>query len=219
MLDNVATRHLLEPEYLDRLPRDGRVDLIATTRLAPASIPGSAQDQTFIAVDELPEEDALALLRSHQPEGRFPVQAEDDEARAIARLLEASPSPSRPPPSTSAATPAPTPAVDSASGCENELLAESETTAGDPTVAVRHRERLLARTLAFTFETLTPEAMHLLTLASLLPADCDRAAVAPGRGGEQVPDAFHELTPAGPNSVFARLWTCSSACACSSRPM
>jgi len=88
VLDNVSDPGLLEPEYLDRLQRDGRVDLIATTRLAPARIPGSAQDQTFIAVDELPEDDALALLRSHQPEGRFPSQAEDDEAGAIARLLE-----------------------------------------------------------------------------------------------------------------------------------
>ena len=39
--------------------------------------------KTFIAVDELPEEDALALLRSHQPQGRFPNQEEDDHAREI----------------------------------------------------------------------------------------------------------------------------------------
>ncbi len=87
ILDNVNDPNLLQPEYLDRLPRDGRVDLIATTRLAPRAIPGSAQEQSFIAVDELPEEDALALMRSHQPEGRFASQQEDDRARAIVRLL------------------------------------------------------------------------------------------------------------------------------------
>ena len=87
ILDNVSDPNLLQPEYLDRLPRDGRVDLIATTRLAPRAIPGSAQEQTFIAVDELPEEDALALMRSHQPEGRFANEQEDNEARAIVRLL------------------------------------------------------------------------------------------------------------------------------------
>jgi hypothetical protein len=85
--DNASDPGLLEPEYLDRLPRDGRVDLIVTTRLVPASIPSSAQDQTFIAVDELPEGDAPALLRSHQPEGRFVNLAEDNQARTIARLL------------------------------------------------------------------------------------------------------------------------------------
>ena len=87
ILDNVSDPRLLEPEYLDRLPRDGHVDLIATTRLAPTAIPGSAQDLTFIAVDELPEEDALALMRSHQPEGRFASQDEEKEARQIVQLL------------------------------------------------------------------------------------------------------------------------------------
>ena len=162
---------MLEPEYLDRLPRDGRVDLIATTRLAPTAIPGSAQDATFIAVDELPEEDALALLRSHQPEGLFACQDEDDEARQIVRLLRGF-----------------TLAVETAGiylgrhhgpdACRRfrerlspDLLRESEQAANDPTVAVRHRVRSLAETLAFTLATLTPEARCLLTLAALLPAD------------------------------------------------
>ncbi len=86
VLDNVSDPHLLEPEYLDRLPCDGHVDLIATTRLAPSAIPGSAQEMTFIAVDELPEEDAMALMRSHQPQGRFAGE-EENEARRIVRLL------------------------------------------------------------------------------------------------------------------------------------
>ncbi|MFI5459990.1 MAG: tetratricopeptide repeat protein [Isosphaerales bacterium] len=171
MLDNVSEPGLLEPEYLDRQPRDRKVDPIATTRLAPARIPGSAQDQTFIAVDELPEDDALALLRSHQPDGRFPSQAEDDEARAIARLLEGFTLAVE----TTAIYLGRHPGSDSCrrlrERLRTELLAESETSAGDPSVAVRHRERLLATTLEPTFETLSPEAIHLLTLASLLPAD------------------------------------------------
>lgn len=171
ILDNVSDPNLLQPEYLDRLPRDGRVDLIATTRLAPRAIPGSALEQSFIAVDELPEEDALALMRSHQPGGRFASQQEDDEARAIERLLRGF-----------------TLAVETAAiylgrdtapdACRRfrerlspDLLRESETAATDPAVAVRHRVRSLEETLAFTLQTLTPEAMHLLTIASLLPAD------------------------------------------------
>ncbi len=200
VLDNVSDPCLLEPEYLDRLPRDGRVDLIATTRLAPASIPGSAQDQTFIAVDELSEEDALALLRSHQPGGRFVNQDEDDEARIIARLLGGF-----------------TLAVETAAiylgrhagenACrafrerlQASLLAESEKGAGDSTVAVRHRERLLGKTLAFTFETLSPEALHLLTLASLLPADFVALPWLQTVGSDAVP-AFRDDAGA-PSSLF-----------------
>jgi len=204
VLDNVGDPGLLAPEYLDRLPRDGRVDLIATTRLAPASIPGSAQDQRFIAVDELPEEDAVALLRSHQPNGRFPNQAEDDEARAIARLLGGF-----------------TLAVETAAiylgrhagldSCQrlrerleagSERFPTSEEIAKDPTVAVRHRERLLGKTLAFTLETLSPEALHLLTLASLLPADSIALPWLQAVGAN-TSRAFHD-DPGEPNSVFRR---------------
>ncbi len=171
LLDNVSEARLLEPEILDRLPRDGHVDVIATTRLPPGRIPGSAQGLAFIAVDELPEEDALALMRSHQPEGRFASAEEDERAREIVRLLDRF-----------------TLAVETAAiflgrherpeACREfrdrlraSLLRESETAASDPSVAVRHRERLLEKTLAFTLETLGAEAAHLLSLASLLPAD------------------------------------------------
>jgi len=171
ILDNVSDPQLLEPEYLDRLPRDGHVDLMATTRLAPAAIPGGAQEMTFIAVDELPEEDALALMRSHQPQGRFEGEDEESEARQIVRLLRGF-----------------TLAVETAAiylgrhpgadVCRQfrerlspDLLRESEQAATDPAVAVRHRVRSLEKTLDFTLATLTPEALHLLTFAALLPAD------------------------------------------------
>jgi tetratricopeptide (TPR) repeat protein len=171
LLDNISDPGILEPEYLDRLPRDGRLDLIATTRLAPRNIPGSVQAQNFIAVDELPEEDALALLRSHQPQGRFPNQEEDDCAREIVGLLEGF-----------------TLAVETAGiylgryagevtcvqflgDLRMRLLAQSEEAAGDSTVVVRHRERLLEKTLSFTFGRLSPEALHVLNFAALLPAD------------------------------------------------
>jgi tetratricopeptide (TPR) repeat protein len=171
LLDNISDPGILEPEYLDRFPRDGRLDLIATTRLAPRNIPGSVQAQNFIAVDELPEEDALALLRSHQPQGRFPNQEEDDCAREIVGLLEGF-----------------TLAVETAGiylgryagevtcvqflgDLRIRLLAQSEEAAGDSTVVVRHRERLLEKTLSFTFGRLSPEALHVLNFAALLPAD------------------------------------------------
>jgi tetratricopeptide (TPR) repeat protein len=200
LLDNVSDPSILEPEYLDRLPRDGRVDVIATTRLAPRNIPGSAQAQTFIAVDELPEEDALALLRSHQPEGRFPNQEEDGRAREIVRLLEGF-----------------TLAVETAGiylgryagevtcaqflrDLRARLLEQSEEAAGDSTVVVRHRERLLEKTLAFTLDTLSPEALHVLNLAALLPADSIALPWLRAVGAEQFV-AFND-GPEVPNSAF-----------------
>jgi tetratricopeptide (TPR) repeat protein len=200
VLDNISEPAILEPEYLDRLPRDGRVDIIATTRLAPRSIPGSVEEQTFISVDELPEEDALALLRGHQPGGRFPDQEEDDHAREIARLLEGF-----------------TLAVETAGiylgrhtgevtcgqfleELRARLLEHSEEAAGDSTVAVRHRERLLEKTLAFTLETLSPEVLHILNLAALLPADQIALPWLQSVGAEQFP-AFAG-SPEVPNPAF-----------------
>jgi len=202
ILDNVSDPNLLQPEYLDRLPRDGRVDLIATTRLAPRAIPGAANGQTFIAVDELPEEDALALMRSHQPEDRFARQQEDDEARAIVRLLRGF-----------------TLAVETAAiylgrdtapdACRRfrerlspDLLRESEATAIDSAVAVRHRVRSLEETLAFTLQTLTPEALHLLEIASLLPADQIALPWLKSVGAEKFP-AFNAY-PIEPNTAFGQ---------------
>jgi tetratricopeptide (TPR) repeat protein len=191
ILDNVSDPHLLEPEYLDRLPRDGRVDLIATTRLAPASIPGSPQDLTFIAVDELPEEDALALMRSHQPEGRFASQDEDNGARQIIQLLRGFTLAVETAAIYLGRHPAPDACRSFRERLSPDLLRESEQAATDPAVAVRHRVRSLDETLAFTLATLTPEAMHLLTFAALLPADQVAVPWLRALGAERYP-AFQE---------------------------
>jgi tetratricopeptide (TPR) repeat protein len=171
VLDNVSHPTLLEPEYLDRLPRDGRLDVVATTRLAPQQIPGSVHDQTFLAVDELPLDDALALLCSHQPEGRFPTPDEYTEARTIVTLLEGFTLAVETAAIYLGRHPEPDACRKYRQRLEADLLRESEQGAADATVAVRHRERLLGNTLAYTFQTLTPEAAHLLVIGSLLPAD------------------------------------------------
>jgi tetratricopeptide (TPR) repeat protein len=188
ILDNVSDPHLLEPEYLDRLPRDGRVDLIATTRLAPTAIPGSAQDLTFIAVDEMPEEDALALMRSHQPEGRFASQDEENEARRIVQLLRGFTLAVETAAIYLGRHPEPQACLLFREHLSPDLFRESEQAATDPTVAVRHRVRSLDETLAFTLATLTPEAMHLLTFAALLPADQVAVPWLRVLGAERYPD-------------------------------
>ena len=196
ILDNVSDPHLLEPEYLDRLPRDGHVDLIATTRLAPTAIPGSAQDSTFIAVDELPEEDALALMRSHQSEGRFASQDEDNEARQIVRLLRGFTLAVETAAIYLGRHPAPDVCRQFREHLSPDLFRESEQAATDPTVAVRHRVRSLDETLAFTLQTLTPEARHLLTFAALLPAEQVAVPWLRALGAERYPAFQNETGPA-----------------------
>jgi tetratricopeptide (TPR) repeat protein len=170
LLDNVDDPALLTPDVLMRLPRN--VHMLATTRMGPMQLAGSPHDHTFVAVDELPMDDALALIRSHQPERRFPGEEDEAAARELVKLLDGF-----------------TLAVETAAiylgrragpGViaayverlnPTEILEMSEEAAGDPTVAVRHKEALLERTLEITFETLSVEQMHVLTLGALLPAD------------------------------------------------
>jgi Tfp pilus assembly protein PilF len=171
LLDNVSDPSILRAEYLDRLPHDGRVDLIVTTRLAPHNIPGSAQAQKFIDLDELPEEDAVALLRSHQAEGRFASPAEDQEARQIVRLLAGFTLAVETAAIYLGRRPGPNACRQFRERLEADLVGASEAAAGDQKVTVRHRVRSLEETLAFTLQTLTPEARHVLDYASFLPAN------------------------------------------------
>lgn len=171
ILDNVTDSNLFQPAHLDRLPRDGSLDVMTTTRLAPGEIPGSARDQAFVTVDRLPDDDATALMRSHQPGSRFPDAASEEQARAIVVLLEGF-----------------TLAVETAAiflgrqttadrfarfaaRLRADLLRISDEAAGEKTVAVRHGQALLEATLAPTLEMLSPEEREVLLVASLLPAD------------------------------------------------
>jgi hypothetical protein len=48
---------------------------------------GAHRDRSFLAIDELPPDDALALVESYQPDRRFRSELERDAAREIVRLL------------------------------------------------------------------------------------------------------------------------------------
>lgn len=170
MLDNVTHPRLLGPDVLMRLPPQDRFHLLATTRLGPAQLGGSPHDHTFVAVDELPAEDAFALVRAHQPGASF-SHGDAPAARELVAILDGF-----------------TLAVETAAiylgrhaapgviegyieRLRRAVLSESESAAADPRVAVRHKEKLLEHTLAITFETLGAEQLHVLALAALLPAD------------------------------------------------
>ena len=171
LLDNVTYSDLLGPDVLMRLPPQGRVHLLATTRLGPAQIAGSPHDHTFVAVDELPADDALALIRAHQPDARFAVAEDEAAARELVALLAGFTLVVETTAIYLGRHAAPSAIAVYTERLRLELLAESEAYAADPLVAVRHKERLLERTLAVTLETLPAEQLQVLILAALLPAD------------------------------------------------
>jgi tetratricopeptide (TPR) repeat protein len=169
LLDNVTDAALLQPAVLMRLP--AHVHVLTTTRLGQAQIGGSAHGHAFIAVDELPADDALALFRAHQPQRSFASTDEERAARELVALLGGF-----------------TLAVETAAiyigrhispgafdayidQLRREPFESSELAAENPIVAVRHKEEILGRTLALTFESLDDAQLKLLTVAAFLPSD------------------------------------------------
>ena len=88
ILDNVSQPELLSAAQLANLPHPANwLRLLVTTRLGPERLANSSKQLATVAVDSLHEEDALTLMRDHQPTGQFTSTAEDDAAREIVRAL------------------------------------------------------------------------------------------------------------------------------------
>ena len=87
ILDNVSETGLLSAAQLAALPRADWLRIIATTRLDAARLDPSGKSLAHIAVDSLAVEDALALVRDHQPDQHFASAAEEAAAREIVREL------------------------------------------------------------------------------------------------------------------------------------
>jgi len=175
VLDNVDRRQLLAKEQTDSLNlAQDRVHLLATTRLTPPpgalSAPTAAAHQTaaWLALDELPTNAAVRLLEKHRP---FATPAEADAARSIAEALGGF-----------------TLAVEivaihlanepevTYTGFLNRLRAQILPTLDDLGTKEeielrRHNEKLLAKLLQPTLDSLAPPERLAVQYAALLPAD------------------------------------------------
>jgi tetratricopeptide (TPR) repeat protein len=88
ILDNVSEAELLSVAQLATLPHPANwLRLVATTRLGPERLAKSSKQLATVAVDSLDEEDALTLIRDHQPDQRFPNATEESAAREIVREM------------------------------------------------------------------------------------------------------------------------------------
>lgn len=86
ILDNVDKPELLAPAQTQRLPAADWLHVIATTRLGEADL-GRGPDRCYVAINELPEKDAVALIQKWQPGDSFPNEEERQAAHGLARLL------------------------------------------------------------------------------------------------------------------------------------
>ena len=87
ILDNVDRPELLSQAMVQRLNCGDWLHVVATTRLGENELSGRSPDRRFVAIDELPPDDALALIEEYQPNGLFPSEAERQAARGIVTLL------------------------------------------------------------------------------------------------------------------------------------
>ncbi len=173
VLDNVDDPALLAPTQVDRLPKKPWLHLVVTTRLGKHTLYAGEADRAFLAIDELPDTDAVLLIERHQPAQRFANTAERRAAQAIVRRLggfvlavEAV-----------AVYLGLNPDV-SCAAFSQRLAAEGpeapENLAADAEVAnlMRHREKQLSLVFAPLRAQLGEPEQFVLDAASVLPPDC-----------------------------------------------
>ena len=88
ILDNIDDARLLQPPHTDLLSGCSWLHVLATTRLGPEQLSPDDARHRLLPVDELPEDDALRLIASYQPQGRFASDDERAAAREIVTLLQ-----------------------------------------------------------------------------------------------------------------------------------
>ena len=176
ILDNVERTDmskpgLLDPAMITKLDCGDWLHVLATTRLGENELHGAHRDRSFLAIDELPPDDALALIESYQPDGHFRSEAERGAAREIVRLLGNF-----------------TLAVESAAvylgqfandvtcaaflaRLKKEGLEGLDTAASQSSEGVLHGEKRLGATLQRTLERLSVAERLALDFAAFLPSD------------------------------------------------
>jgi tetratricopeptide (TPR) repeat protein len=87
LLDNVDHPALLQPPQSDLLTGRHWLHVVASTRSGAEDFGNDPERLTVLSIDELPDGDALRLIESYQPGGRFPTPQERDAALELVRLL------------------------------------------------------------------------------------------------------------------------------------
>jgi tetratricopeptide (TPR) repeat protein len=216
ILDNVDRPALLEPAQTQRLPAADWLHVIATSRLGENDLFARHQDRAFLSVDEMPEADALDLIESYQPNGRFSgvgqreAAAEREAAQEIVRLLGGF--------SLAVETAAvflgqfagDVTCADFLERLKQEGLEGLESAADETSEGVRHGEKRLTATLQPTLERLSEEEKLALNYAALLPADQVALPWVRAMVAERFPKLGQDAEPGHPDpwqNVLRRLFS------------
>jgi len=168
ILDNVEAPELLQPPHTELISGKNWLHVIATTRMSGEDFGHDPDRQMLMAVDELPLEDALRLIESHQPGGRFRDKAEVAAAREIVEILGGFTLAVE----VVAVFLAERKGIISCTDFLERLRQEGfDRVAQDTRRPVNHQEKLVSATLEPTLGLLTTEETLVLTYASLLPPD------------------------------------------------
>lgn len=167
VFDNVDDPQVLAPQQCAKyLPDAAKVHILATTRLGPDRF----QRMECVALDALPENDALKLLENHRPISR----KDDREWKAALRIVNRLGGHSLAVevvsvflwqnPDISYA--------DYLARLEEEGLAAVDGAAEDDSVQLsRHTEKMIGPLLEPTLQALSPEERAIVEIAALLPPD------------------------------------------------
>ena len=171
ILDNVDLPHLLQPPQTDLISGRPWLHVLAATRMGPEQFGHDPDRHLLLPIDELPPENALRLIESHQPRGRFANDAERAAAVDIVKWLGGH------------ALVVEVVAVHLAERAgtltcaamlerlKRQGLGEPESLAKGTNRAVGHVAKLLSVTLTPTLQGLTEPERLVLTMAALLPSD------------------------------------------------
>jgi tetratricopeptide (TPR) repeat protein len=193
ILDNVDHAEMLSAEEMQSLAGRPWLQIVATTRLDPKEF--GAASMTAIPVDDLPMDDALALLRRARP---FADEVEAQAARRIVELLGGF-----------------TLGIELVGAyladrkevtyagyltrLEVEGLSGADALAGNAKTAarIRHREKQIGRVVDDTLTTLPEAAREVLAQAALFPPDQIVAGWLRSVVAEVLPDYDEDMVKQG----------------------
>jgi len=195
LLDNVDHPDLLQAPQSDLLTGRPWLHVLATTRRDAEEFGGDPEQLTVLAIDELPDDDAVRLIESYQPGGRFANAAERDAARALVKLLGG----------FTLAVEVVAVYLGERAGrvtCAAVLarlqaagLGELDAILRGARGGVRHGEKLLAPTLQPTLDLLSDEERLVLCYAALLPPDSIPLPWLRALAAEEYPALGHDADP------------------------
>ena len=168
LLDNTTASTILQPPDTDLISGKNWLHVIATTRMSGEDFGHDPDRQKLVAIDELPIEDAVRLIESHQPGGRFPNETEQKAAYHISEILGGF---------TLAVEVIAVFLAEKKGNITCYALLDRLRKEGFDRIAevtkraINHREKLIRTTLNPTLDLLTEEENLVLTYASLLPPD------------------------------------------------